>query len=252
LVILTADHGEYLPFVKKNNQIISFEAGKIQQILRKFGAKIPKKIQQKLIGFFSKSNNSIISNKISQFNLDECEKRSFTNTRKDSNYLFDELLHIPLIFSGPNIKNNSEINNLVSHVDIFPTIAELLDLKIQTKIDGTSLIPLINGDSNDEKLVYFERDILLRKSENGVIGIRNTMYKYFRPYNDSSKNLFLFDLINDPDEKNNISKTELEIVSKMEKELNMIIQQKTSTNQPSEDEEYSKKVEDELKKLGYI
>jgi hypothetical protein len=59
-------------------------------------------------------------------------------------------------------------------------------------------------------------------------------------------------LINDPDEKNNISKTELEIVSKMEKELNMIIQQKTSTNQPSEDEEYSKKVEDELKKLGYI
>jgi hypothetical protein len=38
----------------------------------------------------------------------------------------------------------------------------------------------------------------------------------------------------------------------MEKELNMIIQQKTSTNQPSEDEEYSKKVEDELKKLGYI
>ncbi len=59
-------------------------------------------------------------------------------------------------------------------------------------------------------------------------------------------------MINDPDEKNNISKTELEIVSKMEKELNMIIQQKTSTNQPSEDEEYSKKVEDELKKLGYI
>ena len=37
LVILSADHGEYLPFVKKNNQIISFEAGKIQQILRKFG-----------------------------------------------------------------------------------------------------------------------------------------------------------------------------------------------------------------------
>ena len=83
LVILSADHGEYLPFVKKNNQIISFESGKIQQILRKFGAKIPKKIRQKLIGFFSKSNNSIISNKISQFNLDECEKRSFTNTRKD-------------------------------------------------------------------------------------------------------------------------------------------------------------------------
>ena len=252
LIVLTADHGEYLPFVKKNDQIISFEAGKIQQILRKFGAKMPKKIQQKLIRFFSKSNNSIISNKISQFNLDECEKRSFTNTRKDSNYLFDELIHIPLIFSGPIAKNNFKINNLISHIDIFPTIAEILDLKIQTKIDGTSLLPLINGHSIDEKLVYFERDILLRKSETGVIGIRNTMYKYFRPYNDSSKNLFLFDLINDPDEKNNISKTELEIVSKMEKELNMIIQQKTSTNQPSEDEEYSKKVEDELKKLGYI
>lgn len=252
LVILSADHGEYLPFVKKNNQIISFESGKIQQILRKFGAKIPKKIRQKLIGFFSKSNNSIISNKISQFNLDECEKRSFTNTRKDSNYLFDELLHIPLIFSGPNIKNNSEINNLVSHVDIFPTIAELLDLKIQTKIDGTSLLPLINGHSIDEKFVYFERDILLKKPENDVIGIRNNAYKYFRPYNNSSENLFLFDLINDPNEEKNISKTELGIVNKMEKHLNLIIQQQTRISQSSVDEEYSKKVEDELKKLGYI
>ena len=252
LVILSADHGEYLPFVKKNNQIISFESGKIQQILRKFGAKIPKKIRQKLIGFFSKSNNSIISNKISQFNLDECEKRSFTNTRKDSNYLFDELLHIPLIFSGPNIKNNSEINNLVSHVDIFPTIAELLDLKIQTKIDGTSLLPLINGHSIDEKFVYFERDILLKKPENDVIGIRNNAYKYFRPYNNSSENLFLFDLINDPNEEKNISKTELEIVKKMEEYLTAITQEQSNVSHPSTDEEYSKKVEDELKKLGYI
>ena len=252
LIILTADHGEYVPFIKKNNEIVSFEAGKIQKILRKVGAKIPKKIQQKLIGFFNKSNNDIILNKISKFNFNVSEKRSFVNTRKDSNYLFDELIHIPLIFSSPSIKNNSKVNNLVSHVDIFPTIAELFDLKVQSKIDGTSLLSLINKSNNDEKLVYFERDILLKKSKSDVIGIRNNTYKYFRPYDDSSENLFLFDLKNDPNEEKNISKIELEIVKKMEEHLTTITQEQTNISQPSTDEEYSKKVEDELKKLGYL
>ena len=62
----------------------------------------------------------------------------------------------------------------------------------------------------------------------------------------------LFDLINDPNEEKNISKTELGIVNKMEKHLNLIIQKQTRISQSSMDEEYSKKVEDELKKLAYI
>ena len=67
----------------------------------------------------------------------EYELRSLKNRGKSE--LFDETIRVPLIFSGFGIKKNVVCNDLVRHVDIFPTITEIIDLKIpETSYDGRS------------------------------------------------------------------------------------------------------------------
>ena len=43
--------------------------------------------------------------------------------------MFDEYHHVPLIFHGPNIKK-SEVTNICSHIDLAPTLLNILNIKI--------------------------------------------------------------------------------------------------------------------------
>lgn len=64
-------------------------------------------------------------------------------------FIFNETIKIPLIIKPPNDKNfkrNTIIDQPVSIVDIFPTLAELYDIDYSgIKIDGTSLINFLKN-----------------------------------------------------------------------------------------------------------
>ena len=66
--------------------------------------------------------------------------------------LYDELIRVPLIFFGNTIQTKKKkIKNQVRHVDIFPTILDLVKIKEQKETDGQSLEDLINDDNVEEK-----------------------------------------------------------------------------------------------------
>ncbi len=75
--------------------------------------------------------------------------------REHGYFAYNETIHIPLIIYDPSLKN-SEISNNVSHIDIFPTICDLLRVGIPSHIQGRSLLPLIKGDQWKEETIYFE------------------------------------------------------------------------------------------------
>ena len=84
------------------------------------------------------------------------------------------------------------------------------------------------------------------------IGIRTNNYKYFRNEDSSNDSLFLFDLKNDPMETNNLS-SNTELVKKMEIFLLSLLDK----HEPSEilstlTESEEIKINEELKKMGYI
>jgi arylsulfatase A-like enzyme len=58
---------------------------------------------------------------------------------------FDEVVRIPMIMSVPGLNPSKPIKPLVSHVDILPTILELVGAVPPSGIDGTSMLPLLNG-----------------------------------------------------------------------------------------------------------
>jgi hypothetical protein len=134
-----------------------------------------------------------------------------------------------------------------------PTICELVNVNDDiSENDGKSFLSLIEGKKMEELPIFLETSQLIQKKANVVIGIRTSRYKYFRDSEDSSKRVHLFDLKIDSFENNNIAKKFPEIVSKMEYILETQFFKNKNKSQKEPNEDDTKKIEDELKKWGYM
>ena len=60
--------------------------------------------------------------------------------------IFETDIHVPYYIRGPGIKQNITISNIVSNIDIYPTILDLAEIEIPDNVDGKSMKGLLNGD----------------------------------------------------------------------------------------------------------
>ena len=254
LLVISSDHGEYIPVTGEN----IFEITKIQKAIRK-GTKSNPFLEK--IGLKAVLNLRFVAQtykkEILKRTLTPFEMRSF-NTRAGIE-LYDELIKVPLIFYGKNINSKINIPDLVRHVDIFPTILDIIEIENNEQTDGRSLKLLIEGKEMNEMPAYIEVGINLaqiidKKDTRGlakVIGLRTSEFKYIRSREDPTKNIRLFDLKNDPQEKINLAETKTEIVEKMENKLQEIIKNSKLNKIKMSDEEIQK-AKDVLTNLGYL
>jgi arylsulfatase A-like enzyme/Flp pilus assembly protein TadD len=70
-------------------------------------------------------------------------------------FAYNSTLWIPLIMDIPGKKPGS-IKEPVGHVDIFPTVCDVLGIERPRSLQGESLLPLIDGKSRSKKPIYFE------------------------------------------------------------------------------------------------
>ena len=70
-------------------------------------------------------------------------------------FAYDATLRVPLILALPGGKP-ARVDANVGHVDIFPTVCELLGGKSPVGLQGRSLLPLIRGRSRPDRPIYFE------------------------------------------------------------------------------------------------
>jgi len=70
-------------------------------------------------------------------------------------FAYNATLWIPLIIAVPGAKPMTVSAN-VGHVDIFPTVCDLLGLEKPTPLHGRSLVPLLEGKKLPERDIYFE------------------------------------------------------------------------------------------------
>lgn len=254
LLIITSDHGEYIPVTGEN---IS-EIPKIQKAIRKGTKSIPflEKVGLKTIlnlRFIAQTyKKEILKRTLTPF-----EMRSFS-TRAGIE-LFDELIKVPLIFFGKNINTKRNITDLVRHVDIFPTILDIIGIEKNEETDGRSLKLLIDGKEMNEIPAYIEVGINLaqimdKKDKRGlakIIGLRTSDFKYIRSRDDPTKNVRLFNLKNDPTEQTNLADLEIETVKIMESKLQEIINNSKIIERKMSAKEIQK-AKDVLTDLGYL
>lgn len=159
-------------------------------------------------------------------------------------FAYNSTLWVPLIFYIPGM-NQKIIDDYVSHVDIFPTICDLLKIKKLSFLQGVSLLPLLEGKKLKERAIYFESlHAYYNRGWAPLRGIIEKKYKYI-----DSPVPELYNLEKDFNEKINLaSKTNLDEYKERLKEM-----EESFSNLKNESiSRIDRETQERLKSLGYI
>jgi hypothetical protein len=71
--------------------------------------------------------------------------------------LYEEMVHVPLVIRGPGIPRGVRVKTPARHIDVAPTLLDLLGLPAEPAHHGTSLVPLVeNPESADARVAVLE------------------------------------------------------------------------------------------------
>jgi arylsulfatase A-like enzyme len=118
-------------------------------------------------------------------------------------------LHVPLMMVGPGIPAGKVVSEVVELVDVLPTVLDLLQLPALAGLQGTSLRPLLQGESEDPGLAFSmlpTKYFGLRKKEDPPqVAVRRGPWKMVRR---GAADIELFQLQDDPLERRNVAAQE--------------------------------------------
>jgi arylsulfatase A-like enzyme len=145
--------------------------------------------------------------------------------------LTDSGIGVSLIMRGPGGFDGGKVcDALISHIDVFPTICDLLDIYPPSWLQGTSMLPVIRGEvAQINEAIYAE--VTYHVGYEPQRAVRTERWKYIRRFGERmlpvlsntdgspSKNVWLtygwqnwpieqeqlYDLIFDPNEANNLA-----------------------------------------------
>jgi len=173
---------------------------------------------------------------------------------------YEQGIKTTLLFKIPK-KQCKKIDSRVQNTDIFPTVLDLLNIPIIDKIDGVSLLPLIEREKDHVRDFVFTESIEnhWKTKKNifidGIKGKWRTMivndWKIIyipHPENDIFE---LYNLKEDLDEHDNLIDKEKDIALKMKKRILGFMENQSSDGK-SDESDLTEKSRKLLKKLGYI
>jgi arylsulfatase A-like enzyme len=120
--------------------------------------------------------------------------------------VYEENVRVPLVISAPGAAPRpARVPGLASHIDITPTVLDLLGLAPDAGHQGVSLL------RTGRERVYFFADASL-----GLLGLRDGRWKYIHE-TDSGRSR-LFDLDADPAEQTNLAEHQPELADRFKRE----------------------------------
>ena len=158
---------------------IDYEYGKIIDLLEAKG-----ELENTIIIFTSDHGEALASHGIYAKNL----------------AAFEEIYRIPMIIAGPGIKENKESDDLVSSMDLCPTILDLFDQKEIANIDSSSFKNILcTEEVNTIEKSFAEYDGTRLQLKQRVLWYKNLKY-IFNGFDYDE----LYDLDSDPNEMINL------------------------------------------------
>jgi arylsulfatase A-like enzyme len=121
-------------------------------------------------------------------------------------FIYEENVHVPALFYSKSLfPVGIELESVTRHVDIMPSILDLIGIGDATRRDGESIFSL-----SKEKMAVFHTSW-----NDEFMGVRDGKWKYIQRMKDSSEELY--DLEADPGEKANIAEANPLVVSRYRK-----------------------------------
>ena len=161
-------------------------------------------------------------------------------------FLYDEVLHIPLILAGPGLPRRV-VPDQVRIVDVMPTVLDLLGVPIPSPVQGTTLVPAARGEKL--QLVAFA-ETWFPKYHYGwseLMAIRDGRYKFIL-----APRRELYDLAADPQEQHNLANDQAALASASERALRNMLAGVSSAAAPSGPQRMDPAVAERLQALGYV
>ncbi len=153
-------------------------------------------------------------------------------------FVYNSTLRIPMILSYPGA-DTKRVSNAVASVDVAPTLLELSGISDSRARDGQSLLKLAKKARKGD--IYFESRYPELLGWNGLQGLIRGNWKLI-----STTRSELYDLHQDPEEKNNLFSAKEDISRPIKRDLAQISSASIESTVP--DPETTEK----LKSLGYI
>jgi arylsulfatase A-like enzyme len=170
---------------------------------------------------------------------------------------YNEILHIPLVLYGPSIEKNVN-GDLVSQLDIAPTILHFFNLQAPREYQGHNLLSrgeykndfIISETLHNEKGVYIHNNEIFPGSFR-TYALQTKEWKYIHKTKENNLYDFeLYNLINDPREQKNLAHKETEKLKEFQSKVEAhILDQRKSKS--TEREKLNKKI-NELRNLGKL
>ncbi len=160
-------------------------------------------------------------------------------------FAYNSTIWVPLIFKIPGVKSGKN-NHHVSHIDIFPTVCDLVGIEKPAILQGISLLPAMHGKKLPVRKIYFES---LEPYYNfGWAPLRGFIHQKDKFID--SPILEFYNLESDFKESRNLA--EDLAMERYRTELNRIIAGLSHPDSQDARTEYDYKTLEKLRSLGYV
>jgi arylsulfatase A-like enzyme/Tfp pilus assembly protein PilF len=118
-------------------------------------------------------------------------------------FVYEEAIHVPLIIKQEsNVEAGRRVRDLVQHVDMVPTILDLVKAPVPDTLRGRSLKPLLEGTGQFRERPVYSEALSARNhfGWSGLTAITSSRYQYIKAPREE-----LYDLTRDPRERENLA-----------------------------------------------
>ena len=163
--------------------------------------------------------------------------------------VYDTLLRVPLVVVWPGVvPEGKRIGDVVSLIDVFPTVAELIGLEAPAPASGRSLVPLLRGQPMTPRAVLaatYRPEAFTDKQ-----AIVSDGFKYIHSWSPEREWEELYDLEDDPDELADLIASRGEVAGRLRAALEERLS--ASAQGTAAHAALSEADRDRLRALGYL
>jgi arylsulfatase A-like enzyme len=180
--------------------------------------------------FTALETKGLLENTIVVINSDHGETLYDHECFFDHHGIYDTVLHVPLIIRYPKlIPAGKRVTGYNLHQDLVPTVLELAGIESEIPFDGKSILPMVDGTVASHAAEFYITECTWMRKH----GWRTPQWKLIvalEPDFHYKPPVELYNLIEDPDENNNLAEQEPEVVALLKKRMeDWIVKRETET-----------------------
>jgi len=164
-------------------------------------------------------------------------------------FVYESAVKVPLIFKLPGQTKSLRVPHCVGLVDILPTICGILGIDKPDRVQGRDLSPHFRGKPpfDTERSLYSESIVPTRYGANTLMALTTDRYKYI-----GSIRPELYDIVQDPNEQNNLFEQQAERGAAFEHQLQQVLEQTLAKDDAANQMGLTAQDLHRLESLGYV